>query len=54
MTKSKTILFVVLALALALATGGVFHLYNTQQEEIRQQAVASLAQGQAALQWPVR
>lgn len=45
MTNSKTILFILLALVLTLATGGLFHLHNTKQEEIRQQAVASLDQG---------
>lgn len=34
-----------LALVLALVTGGLFHLYNTKQEETRQQATISLDQG---------
>jgi len=47
MKKTGTILFVVLALVLALVLGGLFHLYNTKQEVIRQQATASLDQGVA-------
>ena len=45
MTKSKTILLVVVVLMLVLAAGGLFHLYNTKQEEARQQAVASFDRG---------
>jgi tetratricopeptide (TPR) repeat protein len=45
MTKSGPILYVIVALLLALAAGGFFHLYNTQQEETNQQAITSLDQG---------
>jgi tetratricopeptide (TPR) repeat protein len=45
MTKSRLILYMIVALLLALATGGFLHLYNTQQEETTQQANASLDQG---------
>jgi tetratricopeptide (TPR) repeat protein len=45
MTKSGPILFVALAFVLALATGGLFHLYNTGQQETRAQATASLDSG---------
>jgi tetratricopeptide (TPR) repeat protein len=50
MTKSGPILYVIVALLLALATGGFFHLYNTQQEETKQQAITSLDQGIALFQ----
>lgn len=45
MKRTGTILLVGLALVLALVTGGLFHLYNTKQEETRQQATISLDQG---------
>ena len=45
MKRTGTILLLALALVMALATGGLFHLYNTKQEETRQQAVVSLDQG---------
>ena len=45
MTKSRTILLVVAALVLTAAAAGLSHLYNTKQEEIRQEAVTSLDQG---------
>ena len=45
MTKPGPVLFVALAFVLALATGGLFHLYNTGQQETRQQATTSLDRG---------
>lgn len=36
-----------MALVLMLATGGLFHLYNTKQEENRQQAITTLDRGVA-------
>lgn len=40
-------MLVVVALVIALATGGLFHLYNTKQEENRQQAITTLDRGVA-------
>ena len=45
MTNSRLILYMIVALLLALATGGFLHLYNTQQEVTEQQAITSLDQG---------
>ena len=45
MKKSGRILLVVSGLALALAAGGLFHLYNTQQQENQQQAITTLDRG---------
>jgi len=45
MKKSGPILYVIVAGLLALAAAGFFQLYNTWQEETRQQAIASLDQG---------
>jgi tetratricopeptide (TPR) repeat protein len=45
MTKTGTILLVVATLVVMLATGWGFHLYNTKQQEIEQQAMASLDKG---------
>jgi len=45
MTKPGPILIVVVALVVALAIGGLFHLYNTGQQETRAQATASLDTG---------
>jgi len=45
MKKSRPIPYVVAALLLVLAAGGFFHLYNTGQQETRQQASTSLDRG---------
>ena len=45
MTKSGPFLYVIVALFLALAAGGFYHLYNSQQEVTEQQAITSLDQG---------
>jgi tetratricopeptide (TPR) repeat protein len=50
MTKSALILYMIVALFLVLAVGGFLHLYNTQQEETKQQAITSLDQGIALFQ----
>ena len=45
MTKPGLIFSVIAVLLLLLVSAGGFHLYNTKQEEIRQQAEISLDQG---------
>jgi tetratricopeptide (TPR) repeat protein len=45
MIKSSQILFTVAALVIALATGGLFYLFNEAQQVTEQQAIASLDRG---------
>ena len=45
MTKSRSILFALAALALLISVGTLFHLYNTGQQETEQQAIESLDRG---------
>ena len=45
MTKSKIILIAVAVLIILISFGGLFHLYNTVQQEKEQRAITSLDQG---------
>lgn len=45
MTNFRLILIAVAALAFLVSVAGLFHLYNTAQQETKQQAIASLDRG---------